>query len=70
MCGSCETDVNLSYLWGQHGQEANGPTLHALHPKQGMTIVLPTEFNVEHPDEEKVHAHEAVCTWTTRNGSI
>lgn len=58
----------LSYLWGEHGQESNGPTLHALHPEQGVTIVLPTKFYIEHSNEEKVHPHEAVCTWTIRDG--
>lgn len=50
------------YLRGEHGQEPNGPTLHALHPDQGITIVLPPEFNIKDPDEEQVHPHKAVCT--------
>lgn len=57
----------LKYLWREHGQESNGPTLHALHPEQGVAIVLPTKFHIEHSHEEKVHSHEAVCAWTMRN---
>lgn len=59
-----------SYLWGEHGQEANGPTFHALHPEQGVTIVLPTKFYVEHTNRKKVHPHEAVCTWKMRGEEI
>lgn len=52
----------LSYLRGEHGQESDGPTLHALHPEQGVAVVLPAELHIKHPDEEQVHAHEAVRT--------
>lgn len=60
----------LNYFWGEHGQESNSATLHALHPEQGVAIVLPPEFNIKHSNEEKVDPHEAVCTWTKRDGEL
>lgn len=60
----------LNYFWGEHGQESNRPTLHALHPEQGVAIVLPPEFNIKHSNEEKVDPHEAVCTCTKRDGEL
>lgn len=41
-----------SHLWGEHGEESNGPTLNALHPEQRVAIVLPAEFDIKHTDEE------------------
>lgn len=64
---SARTEIGstiMTYFWGEHGQESNRSTLDALHPDQGIAVVLPSEFNIKNSNKEKVDPHEAVCTWT------
>lgn len=58
--------VVVSYLRGEHGQEPDGPTLYALHPEQGVAIVLPAKLYIKNSNEKQVHPHEAVCTCMIR----
>lgn len=51
------------HLRGEQRQGANQLAGQTLHPDVGVAIILPTVLHVEGADEEKVHAHQTVCTY-------